>query len=150
MLISYGTVSLHQFAFLMKHFIWHYPYPRKNITGESSSLLSEVSPMLALWWIPYGNAVSWPLPCSYFSPLLQEHTVARQFKNFNTFNKTLALLNQCPFHRSDIQGVRGKANTGSIQINLLMWKGHCQTNSSSLKLPEGNRKTDWCALDQLL
>lgn len=76
-----------------------------------------------------------------FSPLLQDHAMAGQFKNFNTFNKTLAILNQCPFHRNEVQGVRGKANTGSTQINLLMWKGHCQINSSSLKLPEGNRKT---------
>lgn len=76
-----------------------------------------------------------------FSPLLQDHAMAGQFKNFNTFNKTLAILNQCPFHRNEVQGVRGKANTGSVQINLLMWKGHCQINSSSLKLPEGNRKT---------
>lgn len=43
--------------------------------------------------------------------------MAGQFKNFNTFNETLTLLNQCPFHTNDIQGVRGKANTESIQIN---------------------------------
>lgn len=67
----------------------------------------------------------------------------RQFTNFNTFNKTLTLLNQCPFHRSDIQGVRGKTNMGSVRSIYSCEKDTVRSThlpSSSQKLT--GRQTD--------
>lgn len=72
--------------------------------------------------------------------------MAGQFKNFNTFNKTLALLNQCPFHRNDIQGVRRKVKMGGILINLLCEKDTVRSihlPSSSQRKTGRLRLTDW-------